>query len=308
MCNHFELWFLIWLWMFFFISHAKLECTSRLGMTESQFIVLRMETKILEQFYSNLHNCCHNDLNYMWNRKRCRFSLYPLPKQIFWEHLNRSKKSGNANAVAKPGKLVCGLFRLAGSPSDFCSAAVCGVNGAEFFAANTIVVCLRFGRILRTKHVEPLCPTTLICLWMLLFVIHAKLDSKASLDRTESPIIFLPIETIILQHGYHKSLFPCRPRVGKAPPERPLNSARVTALERTLREFPARSSGEVIVPEVGVTFDSIGEAYDFYNLYSWERGFGVRYGKSRLNVDRVKCMQEIVCGCSVSTCRTGIFN
>ncbi|XP_071675863.1 uncharacterized protein [Lolium perenne] len=41
-----------------------------------------------------------------------------------------------------------------------------------------------------------------------------------------------------------------RPRVGKAPPERPLNSARVTALEWTLREFPARSSGEVIVPEI----------------------------------------------------------
>jgi hypothetical protein len=49
-----------------------------------------------------------------------------------------------------------------------------------------------------------------------------------------------------------------------------------------------------------VSFDSVREAYDFYNLYSCERGFGVRYGKSRLNVDRVKCMQEIVCGCSVS--------
>jgi hypothetical protein len=89
---------------------------------------------------------------------------------------------------------------------------------------------------------------------------------------------------------------------GRHPPERPLNSTHGTALERTLRDFPARSNGEVvIVPEVGVTFDSIGEAYDFYNLYSWERGFGVRYGKSRLNVDQVKCMQEIVCGCSVST-------
>jgi hypothetical protein len=91
-----------------------------------------------------------------------------------------------------------------------------------------------------------------------------------------------------------------RHRVGKAPPERQLNSSRVSALEQTLREFPARASGDVIVPEIGVTFDSVGEAYDFYNLYSWERGFGVRYGKSRLNVDRVKCMQEIVCGCSVS--------
>ncbi|KAK1682188.1 hypothetical protein QYE76_043036 [Lolium multiflorum] len=87
-------------------------------------------------------------------------------------------------------------------------------------------------------------------------------------------------------------------RVGKASPERALNSARVTALERTLRDFPARPNGEVIVPEVGVTFDSIGEAYDFYNLYSWEQVFGVRYGKSRLKVEQVKCMQEIVCGCS----------
>jgi hypothetical protein len=83
-------------------------------------------------------------------------------------------------------------------------------------------------------------------------------------------------------------------------PERALNSTRVTALERTLRDFPARPNGEVIVPEVGVTFNSIGEAYDLYNLYSWEQVFGVRYGKSRLKVERVKCMQEIVCGCSVS--------
>jgi hypothetical protein len=102
--------------------------------------------------------------------------------------------------------------------------------------------------------------------------------------------------------------FACRHRVGKAPPERTLNSAHVTALERTLHEFPARPNGEVIVPEVGVSFDSIGEAYDFYNLYSWERGFRVRYGKSRLNVDRVKCMQEIVCGCSVSLPPLQILN
>ncbi|XP_051220699.1 uncharacterized protein [Lolium perenne] len=89
-----------------------------------------------------------------------------------------------------------------------------------------------------------------------------------------------------------------RHHVGNAPPERALNSARITPLERTLRKFPARPNGEVILPEVGASFDSIGEVYDFYNLYSWERGFGVRYGKSRLNVNRVKCMQEIVCGCS----------
>jgi hypothetical protein len=60
-----------------------------------------------------------------------------------------------------------------------------------------------------------------------------------------------------------------RHRVGKALPERPLNSARVTAVERTLRDFPARPNGEVIGPEVGVTFDSTGEAYYFYNLHYW---------------------------------------
>lgn len=25
------------------------------------------------------------------------------------------------------------------------------------------------------------------------------------------------------------------------------------------------------------------EAYEFNNLYSWEHGYGIRYGKSRLN-------------------------
>ncbi|KAM0915706.1 hypothetical protein ACQ4PT_010665 [Festuca glaucescens] len=82
-----------------------------------------------------------------------------------------------------------------------------------------------------------------------------------------------------------------RHRVGKAPPERTLNSAHVTPLERTLREYPARPNGEVILPEVGVTFDSIGEAYDFYNLYSWERGFGVRHIDSYTK-DLVKQMRE----------------
>ncbi|XBH58585.1 hypothetical protein VPH35_079994 [Triticum aestivum] len=45
-----------------------------------------------------------------------------------------------------------------------------------------------------------------------------------------------------------------------------------------------------------MSFDSRG-TYDFYNLYSWELGFGIRYGKSGLNVELTKGMQEIVCGC-----------
>ena len=71
-------------------------------------------------------------------------------------------------------------------------------------------------------------------------------------------------------------------------------------LKKTLRGYAEKKTDTVVVPSVGYNFDSLGEAYDFYNLYSWEIGFGIRYGKSRLNVERTKCMQEIVCGYSVS--------
>ncbi|KAM3229307.1 hypothetical protein ACQJBY_060281 [Aegilops geniculata] len=90
-----------------------------------------------------------------------------------------------------------------------------------------------------------------------------------------------------------------RVRVGAAAPGRPPCADRVTALEKTVREFVEHPGEVVMVPKIGTTFDMLGEAYDFYNLYSWEKGFGIRYGKSRLNVSRTKCMQEIVCGCAV---------
>lgn len=42
------------------------------------------------------------------------------------------------------------------------------------------------------------------------------------------------------------------------------------ALEKTIRGFAERDREEVVKPELGTTFDSLTEAYDFYNLYSWE--------------------------------------
>lgn len=89
-----------------------------------------------------------------------------------------------------------------------------------------------------------------------------------------------------------------RLRVGKAPAERTPCASRMGALEQSVRQFAENPSENVIKVDLGMSFDSLNEAYDFYNLYSWENGFGIRYGKSRLNVERVKCMQEIVCGCS----------
>ncbi|XP_048529604.1 uncharacterized protein LOC125508853 isoform X2 [Triticum urartu] len=89
-----------------------------------------------------------------------------------------------------------------------------------------------------------------------------------------------------------------RVHIGRAPLERPPCAGRVCALEKTLRGYAEKRTDTVLVPAVGYNFGSLGEAYDSYNLYSWEIGLGIRYGKSRLNVERTKCMQEIVCGCS----------
>ena len=70
-------------------------------------------------------------------------------------------------------------------------------------------------------------------------------------------------------------------------------------LEAAIRGFAARGTEVVVNTVLGTIFDSLAEAYEFYNLYSWEVGFGILYGKSRQNVNGTKCMQEIVCGCAV---------
>ena len=69
-------------------------------------------------------------------------------------------------------------------------------------------------------------------------------------------------------------------------------------LKKTLRGYAEKKTDTVVVPSVGYNFDSLGEPYDLHNLCSWEIGFEIRYEKSRLNVKRTKCMQEIVCGYS----------
>uniref|UniRef100_A0A453TCE7 Protein FAR1-RELATED SEQUENCE n=1 Tax=Aegilops tauschii subsp. strangulata TaxID=200361 RepID=A0A453TCE7_AEGTS len=86
-----------------------------------------------------------------------------------------------------------------------------------------------------------------------------------------------------------------RKRRDVMPDERSTSADRVIALEKALTGFADNHSETVVIPSVGLTFDSINEAYEFYNLYSWETGFGVRYAKSRSNVKGTKCMQEFVC-------------
>ncbi|XP_044415043.1 uncharacterized protein [Triticum aestivum] len=86
--------------------------------------------------------------------------------------------------------------------------------------------------------------------------------------------------------------------LGKAPEEREMNPDRKTTLELSVRAYAETKSGPVINPTIGTSFDSLDEAYEFYNLYSWEYGFGARLAKSRLNVNRKRCMQEILYACA----------
>ncbi|XP_071674640.1 uncharacterized protein [Lolium perenne] len=71
-----------------------------------------------------------------------------------------------------------------------------------------------------------------------------------------------------------------------------------SALEKLICDYAEKLGDDIIDPCLGTTFSSLSEAYDFYNLYSWQHCFGIRYGKSRLNAEKTKCMQEIVCECS----------
>ncbi|VAH53486.1 unnamed protein product [Triticum turgidum subsp. durum] len=65
-----------------------------------------------------------------------------------------------------------------------------------------------------------------------------------------------------------------------------------------MRAYADNKAGIVVNLALGTSFDTVEEAYEFYNLYSSEMGFGVRYAKSRLNVHRT-CMQEFMCACAV---------
>nr|XP_040258720.1 protein FAR-RED ELONGATED HYPOCOTYL 3-like [Aegilops tauschii subsp. strangulata] len=67
-----------------------------------------------------------------------------------------------------------------------------------------------------------------------------------------------------------------------------MNPDRKMALELSIHAFAEKSEGHVVSPKIGMEFDSLDEAYEFYNVYSWEIGFGIRLAKSRLNVQRTR--------------------
>lgn len=71
----------------------------------------------------------------------------------------------------------------------------------------------------------------------------------------------------------------------------------VGTIEKAMRRAKYREPGtNIFEPKIGMVFDSRAEIYNFYNLYSWEVGFGIRFGRFAKNrVNQMRTMQEVVC-------------
>jgi hypothetical protein len=78
----------------------------------------------------------------------------------------------------------------------------------------------------------------------------------------------------LAENSYYLLYHVGRVRIGKAPIIKALNPDWKSALELALRSYAERNEGVVVDPVVGTSFDSLEEAYEFNNLYSWETGFG----------------------------------
>ena len=66
-------------------------------------------------------------------------------------------------------------------------------------------------------------------------------------------------------------------------------------MEESIRAFAQDKTVPLFKPEVGMVFASASDAYQFYNLYSWVRGFSIRSGDSYTNTKGVRTMQEFQC-------------
>ncbi|TVU16119.1 hypothetical protein EJB05_39670, partial [Eragrostis curvula] len=78
------------------------------------------------------------------------------------------------------------------------------------------------------------------------------------------------------------------------------NGSVMVAIEEALRN--SGSKALLFLPKVGMTFLSLGDAYQFYNLYSWELGFSIRLGTNAnkssyvtSDGEKMKNMQEYRC-------------
>lgn len=70
-------------------------------------------------------------------------------------------------------------------------------------------------------------------------------------------------------------------------------------IEIALRNAPYRKTKYIFEPVVGITFDDEEEAYHFYNMYSWEFGFGIKKANRDTNKKGFHTYRELRCLCAV---------
>ncbi|CAL5021319.1 unnamed protein product [Urochloa decumbens] len=103
----------------------------------------------------------------------------------------------------------------------------------------------------------------------------------------ERPKILGNTRTAILQRGGRKARSGLNYRI--APNEE-------SAIKKALRTTESRKGEAIFYPYKGTVFNSVTEAKEFYNLYSWEMGFGIRLDRSRRNkATNYQGSQDIVC-------------
>ena len=63
-----------------------------------------------------------------------------------------------------------------------------------------------------------------------------------------------------------KIVYGCRVRIGAAPLERTICPNRMGALEKSIRGYAENPNETVIKPELGTSFDSIGEVHPYFHV------------------------------------------
>jgi len=112
-------------------------------------------------------------------------------------------------------------------------------------------------------------------------------------------LIFLDAVVIDLISRQCACLDRCRSAING--PHNRIPPSPMSAIDRALisaQNFAGRNV--VFLPSEGTMFDSLEEGYQFYNLNSWDIGFGIRFGRSRTNSLGYRSRQDIVCACTVS--------
>lgn len=90
----------------------------------------------------------------------------------------------------------------------------------------------------------------------------------------------------------------CRTR-GKKGPDACLTPTTITAIARAIESAKDRQGDPIFFPYEGTVFSSYEEAKEFYNLYSWEVGFGILISRSKTNGNDYTTSKDLVCSCEV---------